>query len=166
MISEDFKPWLVSHDHQFSRKYFSLVFLLPSRLRSTAVRPWNPAPQWLPGCVDKSWKTPSRVRDLGVICTHATPRVSESPISITSLPVLMNAESWYHKCMFKAVCTCHVVPAVVVDRREERDCDTGRFELAYKQVCVCLGLFEFDDFNTCLHVCCFGNLVPSPPPSF
>jgi len=52
--------------------------------------------------------------------------------------------------MFKAVCTCGVVPAVVVDRREERDCDTGRFELAYKQVCVCLGLFEFDDCNTCL----------------
>jgi len=42
--------------------------------------------------------------------------------------------------MFKAVCMCGVVPAVVVDRREERDCDTGRFELAYKQVCVCLGL--------------------------
>ena len=27
-----------------------------------------------------------------------------------------------------------VCPAVVVDRREDKDCDIGKFELAFKQV--------------------------------
>ena len=27
-----------------------------------------------------------------------------------------------------------ILDVVVVDRREDKDCDTGRFELAYKQV--------------------------------
>jgi len=69
------------------------------------------------------------------------------------------------------VCTCRVVPAVVVDRREERDCDTGRFELAYKQVCVCPGLFEFDYCNTCLDATAHNYAVlvtsfPVPHPAF
>ena len=45
-------------------------------------------------------------------------------------PVRLLAPVWVHHVLYS-------YDTVVVDRRENKDCDTGQFELAYKQVCEC-----------------------------